>query len=56
MLRSHALEALQSLYRQRPGHRPRLEVLIDLTSLEKTGKFAALADWVHTYNGVHACT
>ena len=53
MLREHALQALQSLYRQNPGHRPRLELLMDLTSLEKTGKFAALTDWVHTYNGVH---
>ena len=38
MLREHALQALQSLYRQNPGHRPRLELLMDLTSLEKTGK------------------
>ena len=27
--------------------------MVDLTSLEKTGKFATLTDWVHTYNGVH---
>ncbi|RJF73383.1 hypothetical protein D3875_19360 [Deinococcus cavernae] len=26
---------------------------MDLTSLEKTGKFAELADWVHTFNSVH---
>ncbi|WP_161881420.1 hypothetical protein [Deinococcus alpinitundrae] len=26
---------------------------MDLTSLEKTGKFAELADWVHTFNSVY---
>lgn len=53
MLREHALHALQSFHRQHPGHRPRLELLVDLTSLEKTGKFAALTNWIHTYNGAH---
>jgi hypothetical protein len=32
---------------------PHLELLVDLTSLEKTGKFTALTDWVHTDNGAY---
>ena len=53
MLREHALYTVQSWYGQHPQHRPRLELLVDLTSLEKTGKFTALTDWVHIYNGAH---
>jgi hypothetical protein len=53
MLREHALDTVQSLYRQNPQHRPCLELRIDLISLEKTGKFAALTDWIHAYNSVH---
>ena len=52
-LREHALHTVQSFYRQHPGRHPRLELLVDLTTLEKTGKFAALTDWLHTYNGAH---
>lgn len=53
VLRQHALETVQDVWRAQAHQRPRLELLIDLTSLEKTGKFAELADWVHTYNSVH---
>lgn len=53
VLRQHALNTLQDLWRQQPHQRPRLELLIDLTSLEKSGKFSELADWVHTFNSVH---
>ncbi len=53
MLREHALHTVQSWYGQHPQHRPRLELLVDLTSLEKTGKFTALTDWMHTYNGAY---
>lgn len=52
VLRQHALTALENLSQQRPHHRPRLELLIDLTSLEKVGQFAELDDWMHTFNGV----
>ena len=53
MLPGHALNTVQSFYRQHPQHRPRLELLVELTSPGKTGKFAALTDWMHTYNGAH---
>ena len=53
VLRQHARQTLQDAWCQRPHQRPRLELLVDLTSLEKTGKFAELADWVHTFNSVH---
>ncbi|EYB69386.1 hypothetical protein DEIPH_ctg008orf0116 [Deinococcus phoenicis] len=52
VLRQHAHETLQDLWRHQPHQRPRLELLVDLTSLEKTGKFSELADWVHIYHGV----
>lgn len=53
VLRQHALETLQDLWGQRPHQRLRLELLVDLISLEKTGKFSELADWVHTYNSIY---
>ena len=52
VLRQHAHETLQDLWRHQPHQRSRLELLVDLTSLEKTGKFSELADWVHIYHGV----
>jgi hypothetical protein len=33
------------------GKRPTLRVMVDLTCLEKTGRFAQLADWIHVLNG-----
>ncbi|BDP41220.1 hypothetical protein DAETH_11890 [Deinococcus aetherius] len=53
VLRQHAQETLQDFWRQQPHQRPRLELLVDLTSLDKTGKFALLADWVHIFNSIH---
>ncbi len=53
VMRQHALQLLRSGWRIRPHQRPRLDLLIDLTSLEKSGKFADLADWMHTFNSVH---
>ena len=52
VLRQHAHKTLQDLWRHQPHQRPRLELLVDLTSMEKTGKFCELADWVHTYHGI----
>ncbi|KQR15472.1 transposase [Deinococcus sp. Leaf326] len=52
VLRRHALKTAQDWWRASPHQRPRLELLVDLTSLEKTGQFAELADWVHTSHGV----
>jgi hypothetical protein len=33
------------------GKRPTLRVTVDLTCLEKTGRFAQLAGWIHVLNG-----
>jgi hypothetical protein len=33
------------------GRRPTLRVLIDLTCLEKSGRFTQLAGWIHFFNG-----
>ncbi|SMB83974.1 hypothetical protein [Deinococcus hopiensis] len=52
-MRQHARKTLQDLWRQQPHQRPRLELLVGLTHLEKTGKFSELADGVHTYHSVH---
>lgn len=40
--RQHALKSLFRYYQQRRGRRPRLLVTIDLTTLEKTGRFEQL--------------
>ncbi|MFB9995277.1 transposase [Deinococcus oregonensis] len=53
VMRQHALQLLQDEWRLRPHQRPRLDLLVDLTSLEKSGKFADLDDWMHTFNSVH---
>ncbi|MDP9766101.1 transposase [Deinococcus enclensis] len=52
-MRQHAQQTLLEFWQHAPHQRPRLELLIDLTSLEKTGKFEELTDWMHVYNGVH---
>jgi hypothetical protein len=36
---------------QKPGKRPTLRVMVDLTCLEKTGRFAQLVGWLHVLNG-----
>jgi hypothetical protein len=33
------------------GHRPTLQVILDLTTLEKTGKFKGLGELIRVYNG-----
>ncbi|WP_371827146.1 transposase [Deinococcus sp. QL22] len=53
VMRQHALQLLPDEWRLRPHQRPRLDLLVDLTSLEKSGKFADLDDWMHTFNSVH---
>lgn len=40
--RQHALQSLFGYYRQRRGRRPRLLVMVDLTTLEKAGRFSKL--------------
>ena len=44
MLPMPALHTVQSWHRQHSQHCSRLELLVDLTSLEKTGKFFVLTD------------
>lgn len=41
----------QILARTRPGRRPTLRAIVDLTSLEKRGKFKAISDLIHILNG-----
>lgn len=53
--RQEALKSLFATYEKRRGGRPRLLVMIDLTTLEKTGRFEKL-DLVHILNkkrGLH---
>ncbi|KQQ98230.1 hypothetical protein ASF71_22050 [Deinococcus sp. Leaf326] len=51
-MREHALATFRDHWRGAPHQRPRVDLLVDLTSLEKSGKFAELAGWMHTYHGV----
>jgi Transposase DDE domain len=53
VMRRHALEQYLAYRQSFRGRCPRLELIIDLTSLGKEGHFRALTDWVHTLNGVH---
>lgn len=41
----------QALAPRGPGRRPIVQVVVDLTSLEKTGKFVGLDHWIHVLNG-----
>ncbi|MDQ3399311.1 MAG: hypothetical protein M3511_16405 [Deinococcota bacterium] len=53
--RQNAMRSLFEYYQHRQGHRPRLLVMLDLTTLEKTGRFQNL-DLVRVLNkkrGVH---
>lgn len=52
VLREHALATFHDHWRASPHQRPRVDLLVDLTSLEKSGKFSELAGWMHTYHGV----
>ncbi len=42
---------LEQLLKCRQRGRPELQVIVDLTSLEKTGEFAELAPYIHTLDG-----
>ena len=53
IMRRHALEQYFEYRQQFRGRRPRLELIVDLTSLGKEGRFTALTGWMHTLNGVH---
>ncbi len=51
----HALEAVEAVLKilssSTPGRKPFLQVIIDLTTLEKRGKFSTFGDLVRVYNG-----
>jgi hypothetical protein len=52
IIRSHILEAvLKALSASGKGRRPFLQVIIDLTTLEKRGKFKEFEDLIRVYNG-----
>jgi len=53
IMRRHALQQYFEYRQQFRGRRPRLELIVDLTSLGKEGQFTALTGWMHTLNGVH---
>ena len=53
VMRSHALKQLRSFRKACKGRPPRIELIVDLTSLGKEGKFVDLGDWMHTLNSVH---
>lgn len=49
-IRRHQLETLLGI---RGRGRPYLQIIVDLTSIEKRGEFAELEDYMHTLNGVY---
>jgi hypothetical protein len=52
VIRNYALEAvLKILSSSNPGRKPFLQVIIDLTTLEKRGKFSEFGDLIRVYNG-----
>ena len=56
VLRRQALQAIWSYLEHHRGRQPLLELVIDLTTLEKAGQFEGLDDWMHVYHaqqGVH---
>jgi hypothetical protein len=53
IMRGHALEQYFVYRKHCRGQEPRLELIVDLTSLGKEGRFVGLTDWMHTLNGVH---
>ena len=52
-MRQAALQLFNDTWKHAPHQRPRVEFLVDLTSLEKAGKFPGLSDWMHVLNAVH---
>ena len=53
VMRRHALEQFQAYRQQCRGRPPRVELIVDLTSLGKEGHFEGLGDWMQTLNTVH---
>ena len=53
VMRQHAHAQLKAYRRSCAGRPPRLELIIDLTSMAKEGRFEGLGDWMHTLNSVH---
>lgn len=52
VIRSGALQTVRDiLSSSTPGRKPFLQVIIDLTTLEKRGKFKAFEDLIRVYNG-----
>ncbi|WP_159066019.1 transposase [Deinococcus ficus] len=51
-MRQHALDEFDLFRRTRSGRQFRLELIVDMTSLHKEGKFKQLSPWIHHFNGV----
>jgi len=51
-MRQHALNEFDLFRRTPSGRQHRLELIVDMTSLHKEGKFEQLAPWIHHFNGV----
>ncbi|MBX8463559.1 transposase [Deinococcus sp. RIT780] len=52
-MRQAALQLFNDTWKHAPHQRPWVEFLVDLTSLEKAGKFSGLSDWMHVLNAVN---
>ena len=59
VIRTTRNRVIQEILSERPlGRKPFLQVIIDLTTLEKVGKFKAFENLIRVYNGrrgLHAC-
>ena len=53
VMRQHARSQLKAYRRSCVGPPPRLELIVDLTSIAKQGRFPGLGDWMHTLHSVH---
>jgi len=53
VMRHHARSQLKAYRKRCVGRPPRLELIVDLTSIAKEGRFEELGDWMHTLNSVH---
>jgi hypothetical protein len=52
VIRAVRKSVLEQILANRPvGRRPTLQVILDLTTLEKTGKFKGLGHFIRVYNG-----
>ena len=52
VMRHHAQSQLKAYRKRCVGRPPRLELIVDLTSIAKEGRFEGLGDWMHTLNSV----